>query len=151
MHTGMILLIILLLLLLGAWLVAAFGYRFVVVRKGGTSAIVRTLPAADGIGWRHGVIRYSENWLWFYRLTSVRIGPDRHIRRQGIEVVGRRGPTGSEYDIMTDEISILELRDGDRRYEVAFDVGALTAFLSWVEARPSGRSKRGRPRPRLER
>ncbi|MDG3012847.1 DUF2550 domain-containing protein [Rhodococcus sp. D2-41] len=141
----MIVLIILIVLLV-AWLVAAFGYRFAVLRKEGTSAIVRALPAADGIGWRHGVIRYSENTLWFYRLTSVRIGPDRHIQRQGIEVIGRRGPKDSEYDIMTDEISILEVRDGDRRYEFAFDLGALTAFLSWVESRPSVRSKRRRPR-----
>lgn len=145
MHTGMIVLVILIALLV-AWLVAAFGYRFAVLRRGGTSAIVRELPAAAGIGWRHGVIRYSENWLWFYRLSSVRIGPDLHVQRQGVEVVGRRGPKDTEYDIMTDEISILELRDGDRRYELAFDLGALTAFLSWVESRPSVRSKRRRPR-----
>jgi hypothetical protein len=47
---------------------------------------------------------------------------------------------------MTDEIQILELRDTtpDRRrsYEMALDRGALTAFLSWLESRPSPRARR---------
>ena len=50
---------------------------------------------------------------------------------------------------MTDEIVILELRDSatdksDRRrgYELALDRGALTAFLSWLESRPSPRARR---------
>jgi hypothetical protein len=43
---------------------------------------------------------------------------------------------------MTDEIVILELRDADRGYEVALDRGALTAFTSWLESRPSPRARR---------
>jgi hypothetical protein len=47
---------------------------------------------------------------------------------------------------MTDEIVVLELRDAtpDRRlgYEMALDRGALTAFLSWLESRPSPRARR---------
>jgi hypothetical protein len=63
-----------------------------------------------------------------------------------VEVVSRRAPRGDEFDIMTDEIVVLELRDAtqDRRsgYELAFDKGALTAFLSWLESRPSPRARR---------
>ena len=48
---------------------------------------------------------------------------------------------------MTEQIVVLELRDttADRRsgYEMALDRGALTAFLSWVESRPSPRARRG--------
>jgi hypothetical protein len=47
---------------------------------------------------------------------------------------------------MTDEIVVLELRDTtqDTRsgYELALDKGALTAFLSWLESRPSPRARR---------
>ena len=47
---------------------------------------------------------------------------------------------------MTEEIAILELRDVSpergRGYEVALDRGALTAFTSWVESRPSPRARR---------
>ncbi len=47
---------------------------------------------------------------------------------------------------MTDEIVVLELQDAtgaqERGYEMALDRGALTAFLSWVESRPSPRARR---------
>lgn len=53
-------------------------------------------------------------------------------------------PRGDEFDIMTDEIVVVELCDStqDRRvgYEIALDRGALTAFLSWLESRPSPRA-----------
>ncbi|MFD4266742.1 DUF2550 domain-containing protein [Rhodococcus sp. NPDC058481] len=143
MTTGVIVLFVLVVLL--AALVAAFVYRLGVLRRGGTAAIVRPTPAVGGQGWRHGVIRYGEEDLVFYKLSSLRPGPDSRISRQGIEVGDRRAPRDTEFDIMTDEIVILSVQDGDHGYEVALDSGALTAFLSWVESRPSGRSMRGRP------
>ncbi len=143
MTIGMVVLIILVVLL--AVFVAAFVYRLTVLRRGGTAAILRVTPAPGGSGWRHGVVRYGESSLVFFKLSSLRPGPDSRLSRQGIEVGSRRGPVGNEYDIMTDEIVILEISDGDDTYEIALDRGALTAFLSWVESRPSGRSMRGRP------
>lgn len=143
MTIGMVVLIILVVLL--AAFVAAFVYRLTVLRRGGTAAILRVTPAPGGSGWRHGVVRYGESSLVFFKLSSLRPGPDSRLSRQGIEVGSRRGPVGNEYDIMTDEIVILEISDGDDTYEIALDRGALTAFLSWVESRPSGRSMRGRP------
>jgi hypothetical protein len=63
-----------------------------------------------------------------------------------VEIVARRAPRGDEFDIMTDQIVVLELRDTtqERRqgYELALDKGALTAFLSWLESRPSPRARR---------
>lgn len=143
MTIGVTVLFVLVVLL--AALVAAFVYRLSVLRRGGTAAILRVTPAAAGAGWRHGVIRYGENSLVFYKLSSLRPGPDIRLDRQGIELGERRGPRETEYDIMTDEILILSVVDGQRSYEVALDRGALTAFLSWVESRPDGRSMRGRP------
>lgn len=143
MTVGMIVLIILVVLLAGA--VAAFLYRLRSLRGGGTAAILRLMPNAAGSGWRHGIVRYGENTLAFYKLSSLRLGPDSRITRQGVEVRERRKPTGNEYDIMTEDIVILELTDGTDAFEVAFDSGALTAFLSWVESRPSDRSQRRRP------
>ena len=47
---------------------------------------------------------------------------------------------------MTEEIVVIELNDSSgeqvRGYEMALDRGALTAFLSWVESRPSPRARR---------
>ncbi|MCV7229724.1 DUF2550 domain-containing protein [Mycolicibacterium komossense] len=127
-------------------LVLALTYRLWKLRQGGTAAILRDLPAVGGHGWRHGVIRYRGGEAVFYRLSSVRWWPDRRLSRRGIEIVSRRAPRGDEFDIMTHEITVLELRDTDpdRRlgYEMALDRGALTAFLSWLESRPSPRARR---------
>src|SRR6201985_201859 len=126
--------------------VVALSYRLWKLRKGGTAAIMRDIPAVGGHGWRHGVIRYRGGEAAFYRLSSVRLWPDSRLSRRGVEIVGRRAPRGDEFDIMSDEIVVLELRDTtqERRtgYEIALDQGALTAFLSWLESRPSPRARR---------
>ena len=126
--------------------VLALSYRLWKLRQGGTAAIMRDIPAVGGHGWRHGVIRYHGGEAAFYRLSSLRWWPDRRLSRRGVEIVARRAPRGDEFDIMTNEIVVLELHDvtQDRRfgYEIALDQGALTAFLSWLESRPSPRARR---------
>lgn len=136
----MILLIILVLLLV--CLALASTYRLIMLRRGGTAAILRVLPARGGQGWRHGLIRYDEDRLVFYKLTSLKLGPDSVIKRLGIEIGDRRGPRGDEFDIMTDDISVIEVADKEGEFELALDRNSLTAFLSWVESRPSDRSRR---------
>lgn len=143
MHIGVIVLITLVVVL--AALVAAFLYRLTILRRGGTAAIMRVTPSSGGSGWRHGVIRYGDNTLVFFKLSSLRPGPDHRMTRQGIEVGQRRTPRDDEFDIMTEDIAVLALTDQGQGYEIALDRGALTAFMSWLESRPSGRSKRGRP------
>lgn len=126
--------------------VAALTYRLWKLRQGGTAAILRDIPAVGGHGWRHGVIRYRGDEARYYRLSSLRWWPDRRLSRRGLEVISRRTPRGDEFDIMTDEIVVLELHDTTvdrwRGYEMALDRGALTAFLSWVESSPSPRARR---------
>ncbi|MCH9730264.1 MAG: DUF2550 domain-containing protein [Actinomycetia bacterium] len=127
--------------------VVALSYRLWKLRQvGGTAAILRDVPAVAGQGWRHGVVRYRGGEAGFYRLSSLRWWPDRTLSRRGLEIVSRRAPRGDEFDIMTEEITILELRDaGPERghgYEIALDRGALTGFTSWLESRPSPRARR---------
>ena len=128
-----------------AVLVGVLGYRLWHLRQGGTAAILRDTPAVGGHGWRHGVVRYHGGEAVFYRLSSLRWWPDRRLSRRGLEILSRRAPRGDEFDIMTEEIVVLELRDSspDRRrgYELALDRGALTAFLSWLESRPNPRAR----------
>jgi len=143
MSTTMIVMVVLIGVL--AALVAALGYRLWNLRQGGTMAIMRDLPAVGGAGWRHGVMRYRGGEVVFYRLSSLRWWPDRRLSRRGLEVLGRRAPRGDEFDIMTNELVIVQLRDGGetgRSYELSLDRGVLTAFLSWLEARPSPRARR---------
>ena len=121
-------------------------FRLFKMRQGGTAAILRDVPADGSHGWRHGVIRYRGEEARFYRLSSLRLWPDRRLSRRGLEVTGRRAPRGDESDIMTDATIVLELQDTSaeqaRNYEMALDRGALTAFLSWVESSPSPRARR---------
>ncbi|OBJ72124.1 DUF2550 domain-containing protein [Mycobacterium sp. 1274756.6] len=144
MSASMIVMVVLVAVLLAA--LAALSYRLWKLRQGGTAGIMRDIPAVGGHGWRHGVIRYRGGDASFYRLSSVRLWPDRQLNRRGVEIVARRSPRGDEFDIMTDEIVIIEVRDttADRQagYEIALDRGALTAFLSWLESRPSPRARR---------
>lgn len=140
----MFVMVVLVAILLAA--VLALSFRLWKLRQGGTAAIMRDIPAVGGHGWRHGVIRYRGGEAAFYRLSSVRLWPDRRLARRGVEIVARRPPRGDEFDIMSDEIMILELRDTtqDRRwgFEIALERGARTAFLSWLESRPSPRARR---------
>jgi len=126
--------------------VLALSIRLWNLGQGGTAAILRDVPAVGGHGWRHGVLRYRGDEAQFYRLSSLRLWPDRRLGRRGLEVIARRGPRGDEFDLMTEETVVLELCDSTaspaRDYELAVDLGALTAFLSWVESRPSPRSRR---------
>src|SRR4029077_14718755 len=90
---------------------AALSYRLWKLRQvGGTAAILRDVPAVGGHGWRHGVMRYRGGEAGFYRLSSLRWWPDRRLSRRGLEIVSRRSPRGDEFDIMTDEIVVLERR-----------------------------------------
>jgi hypothetical protein len=144
MSTLMVVMVVLVALLGIA--VAALSYRLWKLRQGGTAAIMRDVPAVGGHGWRHGVIRYRGGDAAFYRLSSVRLWPDRQLNSRGVEVVSRRPPRGDEFDIMTEEVIVLELRDTTQDcrggYEIALDRGAFTAFQSWLESRPSPRARR---------
>jgi hypothetical protein len=124
----------------------ALSFRLWKMGQGGTPAILRDSPAVGGHGWRHGVIRYRGDEARFFRLSSLRLWPDRRLSRRGLEVLSRRAPRGDEFDIMTDEVVVLELQDiaaGQARgYEMALNRDALTGFLSWVESRPSPRARR---------
>lgn len=136
----MVLLIILVLTLV--LLAAASTYRLVMLRRGGTAALLRVLPARGGQGWRHGVIRYGEDKVVFFKLTSLKLGPDSTIHRLGIEIGDRRSPQGDEFDIMSSDIVVTGVKDPGGEYELALDRGSMAAFLSWVESRPSERARR---------
>lgn len=127
-------------------MVGVLGYRLWKMRQGGTPSILRDLPAVGGQGWRHGVLRYRGDEARFFRLSSVRLHPDRRLGRPGLEIVGRRAPRGDEFDIMTADTGILELMDTSvqpqRGYELALERTELTGFLSWVESQPSPRARR---------
>ncbi|PWD42671.1 hypothetical protein ACN93_13890 [Gordonia paraffinivorans] len=128
--------------ILGAMLV----FRVEKLRRAGTPILLRTIPAAVDEGWRHGTVHYRDDSLRYYRLASLRPGPNVTLPRQGIEITGRRRPEGTETEIL-EGMQILQVHTkgrGDGAYELAMGPGAVTAFQSWVESRQSERSQRRR-------
>ncbi len=129
------------------WLGAAFCYRYMVVRRGSTSVILRTLPAEEGAGWRHGVLVYGDREVRYFRLSSLRMRADLTMRRSRLEPGGKRVPRGTELEIMDPVTPILAVHGEDGAgVEIALERSAMTAFQSWVESRPPARSQRRPPR-----
>lgn len=148
MHTGVAIVIGAVCVVVGLvllWFGAAFCYRFLVVRRGSTSVVLRRLPAEEGAGWRHGVIVYAEFSVRYFRLSSARMFSDLELRRIHVEITGSRVPRGSELEIMDARTPIVTVAGDGQCVEMALDAGALTAFRSWVESRPPERSLRRRP------
>ena len=77
--------------ILGAMLV----FRVEKLRRAGTPILLRIIPAAVDEGWRHGTVHYRDDSLRYYRLASLRPGPNVTLPRQGIEITGRRRPEGT--------------------------------------------------------
>lgn len=145
--TELVVVVILSIALLSALaLCGLLAYRVGQLRRGGTPALLRELPAAVDEGWRHGTVHYSDEALRYFRLSSLRPGPSRTLPRRSIEIAGRRRAVGTEQDILADMI-ILRVHQavgaGDGRdYEIALDAGGVTAFQSWLESRRPSRAQR---------
>ncbi|MBV8933788.1 MAG: DUF2550 domain-containing protein [Kutzneria sp.] len=115
--------------------------RLRLLREGGVHVAVRTHRNGNGRGWHLGVGRYQGDEFVWYRVLSVRPGPDRVIRREGLEIADRREPTSPETYSMPLGSVVLCCRDDDGgEIEIAMGVDAMTGFLSWLESSPPGRS-----------
>ena len=88
--------------------VAAIALRLYRLRVAGVPIIMRYVPAEPEHGWRHGTLRYDDHELRYYRLSSMRPGPQLdHSPRSETEIVGRRAPQGTEFDIIDADMVIV--------------------------------------------
>jgi hypothetical protein len=112
---------------------------------GGVSVALRWDPDDPRAGWHLGIGRYEgESFAW-YRVWSLRTGPDRVFERQALEIADRRHPSGSEAYAVPIGATVLRCEsDTQKAIEIAMGPGALTGFLSWLESAPPGRRV---PRP----
>lgn len=118
--------------------------RLQLLRRGATMVVLRALPAPEGRGWRHGTLRYLEDGVEFYRVASLRLGPDLRVARHRLTVHDRRSARPAERESVPVGSTVLLIADDSSELEVALAGGALTAFLSWVESSPPTRRRRGR-------
>lgn len=110
--------------------------RLRLVRQGGIDVALRSRPNAAGRGWRQGVGRYrGDDFAWF-RVASLRSGPDLVLGRTQLEIVEQRGPTLSEGYAVPSGSVVLRCRTGAGELELAMRQDTLTGFLSWLESAP---------------
>ncbi|MGQ0719493.1 MAG: DUF2550 domain-containing protein [Pseudonocardiales bacterium] len=124
--------------LLGAALIiATLAFRRLrLVRQGGIDVALRLRPNDAGRGWHQGVGRYRGDVFAWFRVSSLRSGPDRVLDRDQLEIVERRGPTLPESYSMPSGSIVLRCRTGVDELELAMRQDTLTGFLSWLESAP---------------
>jgi hypothetical protein len=82
--------------------------------------------------------------LAWYKVSSLRSGPDRVLAREQLEITYRREPTIPESYAIPSGAVVLACRIADREVELAMGRDTLTGFLSWLESAPPGSNV---PRP----
>lgn len=127
------------LLVLAALIIGALAWRRLRgLRVGGIDVALRTTRDGKRRGWNLGVAHYrGEEFAW-YRILSLRSGPNWVINRHSVEIAERREPTGAEAYAMPAGSIVLNLTGPD--LELAMNTDALTGFLSWLESAPPGHS-----------
>jgi len=128
-------------LLAGAlFLVIRAARRIRRVRRGGIDVALRSRLNGGAGGWQLGVGRYrGDDFAWF-RVSSLRSGPDRVLDRDHLEIVERRHPTLPETYAMPSGSVVLRCRTTLGDLELMMRQDTLTGFLSWLESAPPGRS-----------
>lgn len=134
--------VVALVLLLGLVVIAVwYGLRWVRMRRnGGVSVALRWNPDNARAGWHLGIGRYEGEVFAWYRVWSLRTGPDRVFQRETLMIADRRDPAGTEAYAVPADASVLRCESvGREPIEIAMGPGALTGFLSWLESAPPGR------------
>lgn len=124
-----------------AVLAAWYSLRWVRMRRGGgVSVALRWRPDESRSSWHLGLGRYEgDEFVWF-RVWSLRTGPDRVFQRASMEIADRRDPSGTEAYAVPEGSIVLRCESATQEaIEIAMGPGALTGFLSWLESAPPGR------------
>ncbi|MBG9248536.1 DUF2550 domain-containing protein [Corynebacterium diphtheriae bv. gravis] len=131
-----------LLLLILAVLLAVAAWRFLYVRCSGSAVVIRELPSPSGRHWRHGSMRYNGEGLQYFKLRSLKPGPDLVVDRQQVDYLGARPLEDSEILLLNSDATVHKIKHLARDFEVALDKSASMAFVSWIESAPSRRQER---------
>ena len=103
--------------------------RYMLKSQGGIPVAARR-----GNRWLYGVARYEGDELRWYRAFGIGTRPTRVLRRDDLQVLGRREPTRIEMSWLPASAVIVECRDGTGDIVIALADGAFEGFISWLEA-----------------
>ena len=134
------LLFVLLLIILAVILLAAV--RFFTLRSRGTTVLLRVLPAKDSHSWRHGLVRYSGEYMEYFKLRSVLPRANMRFNRLDITLNGIRSLDDDEASFMPASDQVMGISVHGKDYEIASDAQGIMALNAWVEAAPSKRKEK---------
>jgi len=132
--------LVLVLLLAALGVVLAVRRRLRELRAGGIDVALRLRADGSGRGWHLGVAHYRGEEFTWYRVLSMRSGPNWVVNRRDVEIATRREPSTAEVYALPQASTVLHLTGPNEQLEVAMGADALTGFLSWLESAPPGRS-----------
>ncbi len=110
--------------------------RSALARSGAIDICWRRDLALGGRGWVLGQGRFRENEFLLYRSFSPFPGAARRLRRDHLVLGDRRGPTGTEPDLLPPDAVIIRCTHGGTPIELALGEEALTGLRSWLESMP---------------
>lgn len=110
--------------------------RSMLARSGAIDICWRRPVNADGRGWVLGQGRFHENEFLMYRSFSPLPGTARRLHRGTLKLGARRGPVGTEPDLLPVDSVIVRCTDGGTQIELALSEQALTGLRSWLESLP---------------
>lgn len=134
------LLFVLLLIILAVIILAAV--RFFTLRSRGTTVLLRVLPAKDSHSWRHGLVRYSGEYMEYFKLRSVLPRANLRFNRLDITLNGIRSLDDDEASFMPASSQVMGISVHGKDYEIASDAHGIMALNAWVEAAPSKRKEK---------
>lgn len=134
------LLFVLILIILAVIILAAV--RFFTLRSRGTTVLLRVLPAKDSHSWRHGLVRYSGEYMEYFKLRSVLPRANMRFNRLDITLNGIRSLDDDEASFMPASDQVMGISVHGKDYEIASDAHGIMALNAWVEAAPSKRKEK---------
>jgi hypothetical protein len=137
--------IVLVVVLLCLVAVALLGILAVVVRR---AALTRGLGAFDcslraetireRSPWRHGVARYADEELLWFRVFGVRPRPVESLSRRRLVILGARPPEPAESNEVLPDWVVVRCSYGPMIVELAMNEGAYNGLAAWLESAPPG-------------
>jgi heme exporter protein D len=93
--------------------------------------------------WRHGIARYGEEHLDWFRVFGVRPIPAESLSRRRLVILGSRGAEPEETAEVLPDWVVVRCGYGGAIVELAMSEGAFTGLAAWLESAPPGQQPVG--------
>ena len=122
-----------------AALLLIFGRRTVLTRGLGTfDCSLRHETIRQRGHWRHGIARYGDDRLDWFRVFAVRLRAAETLTRQRLVILERRDPDAVESHSVLPGWVVVRCGYGPSIVELAMSEGAYNGLAAWLESAPPG-------------